>query len=90
VNPDLARAIWEWLPARTDSRRVTLPGTIAAALSATHEDVQATLSAMAAAGHVVRDSATGTSSGWHRGTPIPTLALPAEPVLALFDTENGA
>ena len=32
MNRDVARLIWEWLPIRTDSRRVTLPHTVAAVL----------------------------------------------------------
>lgn len=92
MNAELARAIWLWLPARTDSRRVTLPDTIAAALALPPAEVRATLKAMDAGGHVVRDSATGTSSGWHRGKPLPAPPPDPEgpPPLSLFDTEDGA
>lgn len=67
---DTARRIWEWLPARADSRRVTLPSTIAAALGLSMQEVTATLSELERAGHVTRDRATGRQSGWHRGTPL--------------------
>lgn len=82
---DLARRIWEWLPARTDSRRVTLPHTIATALGANVRDVTTTLARMEDAGHVVRNRATGRQSGWHRGTPPqPPAADPAVAPLPLF------
>lgn len=68
---DPAARIWEWLPARSDSRRVTLPHTIAAALALPVAEVSAAMAAMERAGHVVRDRAIGRQSGWHRGTPIP-------------------
>lgn len=75
---DTARRIWEWLPARTDSRRVTLPHTIAAVLGMPVADVSAAVAAMERAGHVVRDRAVGRQSGWHRGTPLPD-ETPAKP-----------
>ena len=71
ARDDVAAHIWEWLPARTDSRRVTLPHTIAAALGLPVAEVSAAVAAMERAGHVVRDRAIGRQSGWHRGTPLP-------------------
>lgn len=86
---DLAARVWQWLPARTDSRRVTLPSTIAAGLEAPVRDVSAALMAMEARGHVVRDRSVGVS-GWHRGTPPPALAVvqadaPTQQDPTLFD-----
>lgn len=72
-----ARRIWAWLPARTDARRVTLPSTIAVALTLPLGDVSAALAGMERDGYVVRNRATGRQSGWHRGTPIPDPAGPA-------------
>ena len=90
---DLVSRIWGWLPGRTDSRRVTLPGTIAAALDVPVRDVSAALIEMERAGHVVRDSATGVRGGWHRGTPLPESARgqavhTEAPLLSLFDTDE--
>lgn len=77
---DLSARVWEWLPGRTDSRRVTLPSTVAAALDVPVRDVSTALMKMERCGHVVRDSATGTRGGWHRGTPLPsTLDKPKPP-----------
>lgn len=78
MTGELAERIWQWLPARTDSRRVTLPSTIAIALDATAREVAETIADMERRGHVVRDRATGRQSGWHRGAPLPG-APPAEP-----------
>lgn len=75
--PELAVRIWQWLPGRTDCRRVTLPSTIAAALDAPIREVSTALMAMERHGHVVRDRATG-SGGWHRGTPLPNTAVAAD------------
>lgn len=76
---ETARRIWEWLPGRADSRRVTLPHTIAATLGLPVAEVSAAVAAMERAGHVVRDRAVGRQSGWHRGTPLPD----AEPAVAV-------
>lgn len=89
TEDDLPARVWRWLPARTDSQRVTLPGTIAAALEAPVRNVATALMAMEARGHVVRDRSVGVS-GWHRGTPLPSLAVdpvsgPAEQDPTLFD-----
>jgi hypothetical protein len=75
VNEDLARRIWEWLPGRTDGRRVTLPGTIAGALHLPVPEVVTALRHMEAVGHAVRDAATGPQTGWHRGTPPPAVEV---------------
>ena len=75
---ELGVRIWEWLPGRTDSRRVTLPSTISAVLDIPVREVSRALMEMERRGHVVRDSATGARSGWHRGTPLP--AAPVEPM----------
>lgn len=81
---DLAARIWRWLPARADSRRVTLPGIIATSLGADLRDVGQTLARLEAAGHVVRDRAIGRQSGWHRGTPLPTEQPTQPETLPLF------
>lgn len=84
VNDDgLARRIWEWLPARTDSRRVTLPGVIAAHFAVTTRVVAETLAEMEAGGYAIRDRAIG-SGGWHRGKPYPGPEQPVEEALSLF------
>lgn len=89
MNPDTAARIWAWLPARTDSRRVTLPGNIATALSVPTSDVVSELARMERAGHAIRDAARGPMSGWHRGTPIPTPpADDDEPELTLFGPDQ--
>ena len=67
MTDDIARQIWEWLPVRTDSRRVTLPHTAAAALALPVAEVSSAMAAMERAGHVVRNRAVGRQSGWHRG-----------------------
>jgi len=70
---ELERRIWEWLPARPNRRRVTLPSVIAAELGVPLAKVQAALERMERAGYAVRDQATGRrSTSWHRGHPIPT------------------
>jgi hypothetical protein len=89
---DLSSRIWEWLPGRTDCRRVTLPATIAAALGVPMRNVSVALAEMEQHGYVVRDSATGARSGWHRGTPPPGAAkepAPA-PMPSLFDLPGEA
>jgi DNA-binding MarR family transcriptional regulator len=83
VTEDIAQRIWEWLPARTDSRRVTLPSTIATALDLDQREVSVALAEMERGGHVVRDRATGRQSGWHRGTPLPGTT-PAQPEEGLW------
>jgi hypothetical protein len=91
VTDDIARQIWEWLPIRTDSRRVTLPHTVAAVLGLPVAEVSSAMAAMERAGHVVRNRAVGRQSGWHRGTPLPGLtATPVEetPEPTLFDEDN--
>jgi hypothetical protein len=67
---ELAQRIWDWLPQRTDSRRVTWPTTIAVALDVAPLAVSQTLQAMETRGHAVRNQATGRQTGWHRGTPL--------------------
>ncbi len=74
------REVWEWLPARTDTRRVTLPSTIAAVLSLPVASVSEALARMECTGNVVRNSAIGRQTGWHRGKPLPTVADPVEVV----------
>lgn len=75
-----ANRIWSWLPARCDSRRVTLPATIAAALDLPVDVVMVQLRELARFGYVVRDSSTGTMGGWHRGKALPAAEeLPAPP-----------
>ena len=81
TRDDLAARIWEWLPARSDSRRVTLPHTAAAVLGLPLAEVTAAIAAMERAGHVVRDRAAGRQSGWHRGTPLPTQEPTADPAV---------
>ncbi len=80
--------VWGWLPARTDSRRVTLPSTIAAALDIPTGEVSVALAEMERGGYVVRDAATGTRGGWHRGKPLPKAEgddqPPAEEGLTLY------
>jgi hypothetical protein len=78
MTDDTARRIWRWLPKRADSRRVTLPMTIAVALDLALPDVVATLTAMERAGYVVRDR-SDRESGWHRGTPLPTAPATDDP-----------
>lgn len=78
TDPGLPSRVWAWLPGRTDSRRVTLPVTIAAALDVPVRDVSLALLGMERRGHVVRDRATG-GGGWHRGTPLPGVELVEEP-----------
>lgn len=73
MNEELARRIWKWLPARTDSRRVTLPYTIASALDVDVRAVQLALDAMEGTGNVVRNRITGRQSGWHRGAPLAAI-----------------
>lgn len=73
MNDDLCRRIWEWLPARATRSRVTLAGTIAAALDVPVVEVSRALVEMERAGHAIRDRATGPlSMSWHRGTPPPS------------------
>lgn len=87
VNAELARRIWEWLPGRTDGRRVTLPVTIAGALHRPVPEVVSVLVAMEKAGHAIRDAATGRQTGWHRGTPPPqpqVAAVPVDPEWTLY------
>lgn len=71
MNQELAYRVWEWLPARCDSRRVTLPVTAASALNVDEREVRAVLVAMERAGWVIRNAATGRQTGWHRGTRPP-------------------
>lgn len=78
TDPTTAR-IWAWLPGRATRARVTLPGTIAAALDLDESTVMSALTVMAAAGHVVRNRGTGVrASGWHRGRPLPAPPDPGE------------
>ncbi len=71
MTDELARQVWEWLPGRTDSRRVTLPATCAAHLGVSAHEVALTLDRMESEGYAVRDRALGRQSGWHRGKPYP-------------------
>lgn len=80
MSDDLARRIWQWLPARTDSRRVTLPVTIGSALDMPVREVIFVLSSMERDGHAVRDQAYGPQTGWHRGKSFPEQAPQPEPV----------
>lgn len=80
-----AEHIWRWLPGRTDSRRVTLPATIATALDLPLAVVTAELREMERHGFVVRDSSTGTMCGWHRGKVLPVEEpAPAPPEWTLY------
>lgn len=79
---DLHARLWAWLPARADRRRVTLPGVAAVALGVDAHAVAAALAEMERAGHAIRDRATGTRAGWHRGKPLPSaVEIPEEPTL---------
>jgi bifunctional DNA-binding transcriptional regulator/antitoxin component of YhaV-PrlF toxin-antitoxin module len=73
------RLVWEWLPGRTDNRRVTMPATIANALGLPVQEVVAAIARMDRDGHVIRNSATGRQSGWHRGKPLPAVTEPEAP-----------
>lgn len=85
MSEELARRIWEWLPARTDSRRVTLPYTIATALDVDVRAVQMALDVMERTGNVVRNRVTGRQSGWHRGAPLePPSPAPLADQASLF------
>lgn len=72
------RAVWEWLPARTDARRVTLPSTASATLGLPASEIAEALARMERTGNVVRNSAIGRQTGWHRGKPLPPAPELAE------------
>ncbi|MFB9618861.1 hypothetical protein [Brooklawnia cerclae] len=61
-----AQAIWDWLPARRDRRRTTVPPVIAAELGIPVATVAATLLDMERGGHAVHDH----RGSWHRGIPL--------------------
>lgn len=62
----LAEDVWDWLPGRTDRKRVTTPYVAAATLSHPQADLQWVYSALAEMGCIVRDRA-----GCHRSAPLP-------------------
>lgn len=72
MDADLARRIWEWLPARRSKRRITITAVTAAALDRPVAEVNATVYAMIAARHIVRDA----RGMMHRGFPLPSSTIP--------------
>ena len=62
----LDQQIWEFLPARRDRRRTTVPTVIAANLSVDPHEVLAALLRMERGGHVFAD----LRGSWYRGLPI--------------------
>jgi hypothetical protein len=80
-----ARALWMWLPARTDRRRHTDVTTAATALGRPSHEIADTLAWMERAGHAIRDRATGHRAGqWHRGLPVPATPGRADTPEALW------
>lgn len=76
----LERRVWEWLPARADRRRVTIPTVIANALAVPVAEVLAVLGRMETSGHAIRDRQQGQMSArWHRGLPYPPTRTSADP-----------
>ena len=63
VDRAVMRAVWEWLPARRDRRRVTLPSVIAVNLGFTQAEVCEALQTLASTRAVVLDP----GGGYHRG-----------------------
>ena len=63
-----AQRIWDWLPARRDRRRVTVPSVIAAELNLSVAVVSAALLDMERGAHVIHDA----YGSWHRGVPLAT------------------
>lgn len=85
-EPDLRLRIWEWLPARSDRRRITDAAAIAAALDVPRPLISVFLARMEREGYVIRNATTGRLAGWwHRGTnPIPPAAPATHEELTLW------
>jgi hypothetical protein len=75
TDPDqaLAARVWDFLPARRDRRRTTVPVVIAAELGLPVAAVIEVLLRMQAAHHVVQDP----RGSWHRGMHLPVDTKPA-------------
>jgi hypothetical protein len=63
----IEQAIWDWLPARADRRRTTVPPVIAANLGLEPRAVAEALHRMEAGGHAFQSR----RGSWHRGIPLP-------------------
>lgn len=72
----IATRLWEWLPARTDRRRVTSPAVAAAVLGYSLREMLMVYTALIEMGCVLRDRA-----GYHRSAPLPWETTTPAPVL---------
>lgn len=63
------QSVWDFLPARRDRRRTTVPVVIAANLGVPVRAVTEALLRMESGGHVFADR----RGSWHRGMPIPEV-----------------
>ena len=64
---DLAERVYDWLPARADRRRVTVPSVIAVNLDAPVAEVMAVLMELIPIGCVFE----GRRGSYHRGVELP-------------------